>query len=65
MSNANENDLNRQPSDVSEAVRNYLEMTAAHSDRKRPPRQPDGRRRRRNAPIDNEGLSLEEGNDFA
>lgn len=56
----------RQPNVPSSLLTNYLEMTAP---RQREPRvRPLGRdERERSArpPIDNEGLSLEEGNDFA
>jgi hypothetical protein len=56
----------RQPERVSKPVENYLNMTAP---RTRPPtRRPRRRDERQHAerpPIDNRGLSLEEGNDFA
>ena len=62
----NERERFRQPQDVSEFVSDYLEMT---SPRRRPPKQ---KPRRRDNPkdsprpgIDNRGLSLDEGNDFA
>jgi hypothetical protein len=61
-----EHDDIKQPQRVSKALDNYLEMTTPRRDT--PPRRP----RRRNEqvreprpPIDNRGLSLEDGNDFA
>ena len=55
-----------QPETVSKPVENYLNMTAP---RTRPPtRQPSRRGERQDAKrplIDNRGLALEEGNDFA
>jgi hypothetical protein len=63
-------DDNRQPRDVSETVTNYLDMTAPRERRpplpERPRRRSDAQRpTERDKLIDNEGLSLEEGNDFA
>ena len=56
----------RQPERVSKPVENYLKMTAP---RTRPPtrrpRRRDEQIRAERPPIDNRGLSLEEGNDFA
>ena len=56
----------RQPQVVSNTLANYLGMTAPRS------RAPQRRRQRRDEheqitrpPIDNRGLGLEEGNDFA
>jgi hypothetical protein len=62
----NEREHFRQPQRVSKSLSNYLNMTAP---RRRPPRQ-DSRPRRddEESPrpvIDNRGLPLEEGNDFA
>ena len=55
-----------QPETISKPVENYLNMTAP---RTRPPiRRPSRRAERQHAkrpPIDNRGLGLEEGNDFA
>jgi hypothetical protein len=59
-----EDEAIRQPERVSHALANYLDMTTPAS------RTPRRTRRRRPAPpkrppIDNRGLSLDEGNDFA
>ena len=65
MSRAN-NNVHRQPRDVSASVTNYLDMTAPGDRRKRRKGEPDeSQRREHDGRIDNEGLSLEEGNDFA
>jgi hypothetical protein len=59
----------RQPQMVSKSVANYLDMTTPRSRmskqrlRRREERKEQGRTTR--PPIDNRGLSLEEGNDFA
>jgi len=62
----NERDSFRQPQNVSKPVSNYLDMT---SPRRRPPkrdpRRRDDRRDSGRPIIDNRGLPLEEGNDFA
>jgi hypothetical protein len=61
----NERDRSRQPQDVSKFVSDYLDMT---SPRRRPPRKPRSRDEHKESArprIDNRGLSLEEGNDFA
>ena len=56
----------RQPDTVSKPLTNYLDMTAP---RTRAPKQRPRRRAEQEAvarpPLDNRGLSLEEGNDFA
>jgi hypothetical protein len=56
----------RQPQTVSQMLANYLDMTTPRS---RPPRRrPRGRGEQEpitRPPIDNHGLDLEEGNDFA
>ena len=56
----------RQPTTVSQPINNYLDMATSRS---RPPeRMPRARRERERMTrptFDNEGLSLEEGNDFA
>jgi len=62
----NERERFRQPQDVSEPVSDYLEMTSAR--RRRPKQKPRRRDDRKDEPrrgIDNRGLSLDEGNDFA
>jgi hypothetical protein len=56
----------RQPQTVSKNLANYLDMTTPRSRApgRRPPRR--GEQERTTPPrIDNHGLSLEEGNDFA
>jgi len=62
----NEREHFRQPQNVSKPVSNYLDMT---SPRRRPPKQETRRRDDRQESarpvIDNRGLPLEEGNDFA
>ena len=64
MSRANEN-VDPENRDVS-AVANYLDMTAPRRPRKRPDSEPDQQRPRVHRElIENEGLSLEEGNDLA
>ena len=64
-SRANEN-VDRQPRNVSATVTNYLDMTAPRRPRKRPRSKPDQQRpREHQGLIENEGLSLEEGNDVA
>jgi len=55
----------RQPQDVSEVVTNYLQMTSAVVRPRPDDHQRRWRERRPGALIDNEGLPLEEGNDFA
>jgi hypothetical protein len=56
----------RQPQAVSKDLANYLDMTTPRS---RTPRRPPRRRKEpgpiTRPPIDNRGLGLEEGNDFA
>jgi hypothetical protein len=56
----------RQPETVSKQLASYLDMTAPRSraSRRRPRRRRDQERTTR-PPIENRGLSLEEGNDFA
>jgi hypothetical protein len=56
----------RQPQTVSKNLANYLEMTTPRS--RTPQQRPPRRREHDRTPppaIDNRGLSLEEGNDFA
>jgi hypothetical protein len=58
----------RQPESVSTPITNYLDMTTPR--RRRPkdsrrPRRRDERGRAERPPIDNRGLGLAEGNDFA
>jgi hypothetical protein len=56
----------RQPRKVSETLAVYLNMTAPRERRRPSPRRPEEQRRtERNPLIDNEGLTLDEGNDFA
>jgi hypothetical protein len=56
----------RQPETVSKPLANYLDMTAPRSrGPKRRPRRRDRQRRIPRPAIDNRGLTLEEGNDFA
>ena len=58
----------RQPKTPSKTLANYLDMTAPRNrvpKQARPPRRRDERQRRARAPIDNQGLGLEEGNDLA
>ena len=62
----NERERFRQPKDVSQSVSDYLEMTSPQ--RRRPKQKPRRRDDRKDSPrrgIDNRGLSLDEGNDFA
>jgi hypothetical protein len=56
----------QQPQNVSNPVTDYLDMTIPppRAPKKRPPRREDPPRSRPR-PIDNSGLSLEEGNDYA
>ena len=56
----------RQPEEISKPLANYLDMTAQRSRaaKLRPRRRVEQERATR-PPIDNRGLSLEEGNDFA
>ena len=56
----------RQPATVSKSLANYLDMTTPRSRarKRRPPRR-DEQERTVRRPIDNRGLNLEEGNDFA
>jgi hypothetical protein len=62
---ANDEDI-RQPATVSKSLANYLDMTTPRSRaRKRRPSRRDEQERTTRPPIDNRGLSLEEGNDFA
>jgi hypothetical protein len=62
----NEHDRSRQPQNVSKFVSNYLDMT---SPRRLPPKRNsrfrDEHKESARPRIDNRGLSLEEGNDFA
>jgi len=56
----------RQPEIVSKPITNYLDMTTPQ--RRRPndrPRRRDERERGDRPPIDNRGLGLADGNDFA
>ena len=53
-----------QPNTVSKPLANYLNMTAPRKRASRPSRRSEQERRRR-LPIDNRGLQLDEGNDFA
>jgi hypothetical protein len=55
----------RQPRDVSEHVRNSLRMTAPRTRRPVRPIERERSQRQHLPPIDNEGLALDEGNDFA
>jgi len=56
----------RQPDRVSKPLDNYLDMTAPRSRApKRRPRRRNDQERTTRPPIDNRGLRLEEGNDFA
>jgi hypothetical protein len=56
----------RQPQTVSNTVANYLDMTAPRRNRpKRRPRHRDDDEQTKRPPIDNRGLNLDEGNDFA
>ncbi len=56
----------RQPNDVSQSVSDYLEMTSPQRRRLKPnPRRRDDREDSPRRGIDNRGLSLDEGNDFA
>jgi len=56
----------RQPREVSETLAIYLNMTAPRERRRPSPRRPAEQRRTEREPlIDNEGLTLDEGNDFA
>ena len=56
----------RQPNDVSQSVSDYLEMTSPKRRRlKQNPRRRDDRKDSPRRGIDNRGLSLDEGNDFA
>ena len=62
----NERERFRQPQNVSQSVSDYLEMTSPQ--RRRPKQKPRRRDDRKDSPrrgIDNRGLSLDEGNDFA
>ena len=62
----NDNENFRQPTVASRQVTNYLDMTTPRrSTPRRRPRRRDEDERNTRAPIDNRGLSLEEGNDFA
>jgi hypothetical protein len=55
-----------QPQKVSNALTNYLDMTTPRrGGQKRRPRQRDDDDRNKRPPIDNRGLNLDEGNDFA
>jgi hypothetical protein len=56
----------RQPETVSKSLANYLDMTTPRSRgrRRRPARRREQERTIR-PPLDNRGLSLEDGNDFA
>jgi hypothetical protein len=62
---ANDEEI-RQPQTVSTNLANYLDMTTPRSrtPTRRPARRSEHERTTR-PPIDNRGLSLEEGNDFA
>ena len=62
---ANDEEI-RQPATVSKNLANYLDMTTPRSRgrRRRPPHR-DEQERTARPPIDNRGLNLEEGNDFA
>jgi hypothetical protein len=62
---ADDDDL-RQPETVSKSVADYLDMTRPRppARTRRPPRR-DGQEWTTRPPIDNRGLTLEEGNDFA
>jgi hypothetical protein len=56
----------RQPQAVSKDLANYLDMTTSRSRApKRPPRRRKAPEPIMRPPIDNRGLGLEEGNDFA
>jgi hypothetical protein len=56
----------RQSQKVSKALANYLDMTTPRSQTpKQRPRRRDERPQAMRPPIDNRGLSLDEGNDFA
>lgn len=56
----------RQPQAVSKVLANYLDMTRPRSRApKQQPRRRDERRQPTPTHIDNRGLSLDEGNDFA
>jgi hypothetical protein len=56
----------RRPETVSKPITNYLDMTTPRSRTpQRRPRRGDEQERTTRPPIDNRGLSLEEGNDFA
>jgi hypothetical protein len=62
----NERERFRQPQNVSQSVSDYLEMTSPG--RRRPKQTAPRRDDRKDVPrrgIDNRGLSLDEGNDFA
>jgi hypothetical protein len=62
----NERERFRQPEDVSQSVSDYLEMTSPRRRRsKEKPRRRDDRNDSPRRGIDNRGLPLEEGNDFA
>ena len=62
-----------QPDRVEDVIRNYLDMTKPRRRNSFPPTEDErsasdargAERRPRVRPIDNEGLSLEDGNDFA
>ena len=56
----------RQPQTVSQMLANYLNMTTPRSRApQRRPRDRDGQEQTTSPTIDNRGLDLEEGNDFA
>jgi hypothetical protein len=56
----------RQPQTVSNALANYLDMTAPRRNgQKRRPRHRNDHEQSKRPPVDNRGLSLDEGNDFA
>jgi hypothetical protein len=55
-----------QPQTVSNALANYLDMTTPRRrGPKRRPRRRDDREQTKRPPVDDRGLSLDEGNDFA
>jgi hypothetical protein len=62
---ANDDEI-RQPQTMSTSLANYLDMTTPRSraPTRRAPRRGE-QQRSTQPPIDNRGLSLEEGNDFA